>query len=315
MGERLEYSTVDVFTPGQSSASNRYAQGNPLAIVRLPTTTSLSLEQKQLIAREFNYSETVFLHEPPLSDNSWTLDIFTTYREIPFAGHPTIGSACFILGEVAKATGKSTVQGSFHVKAGKINLTYDAVTGIARADIPHDYRVHSNVCTRQELIRLQPGLVNPPNGDSPVVAPVKGMNFILVPLGGLEQLGSVTAGPLKANISLDAGWGDFLNQYFYVDMGRNGDTVLLRVRMMSAGGWEDPATGSAACTLACYLTLRDGKAGQTIAYDVTQGVEMGRKCIIGVQVTLDSSGAIGKVLLSGTAVEVMKGNLPLPSLA
>lgn len=315
MAERLEYSTVDVFTPGQPSASNRYAQGNPLAVVRLPTKIPLSLEQKQIIAREFNYSETVFLHEPPLDDNSWTLDIFTTYREIPFAGHPTIGSACFILGEVAKATGNATVQGSFHVKAGKIGLTYDSATGIARADIPHDYRVHSNVCTRQELVRLQPGLLSPPSDDSPVVAPVKGMNFILVPLGGLDQLGSVSAGLLKADIPLDEGWGDFLNQYFYVNMGRNGDTVMLRTRMIAAGGWEDPATGSAACTLACYLTLRDGKAGQTIAYEFTQGVEMGRKCVIGVEVTLDSSGAIGKVLLSGTAVEVMKGSLPLPSLA
>jgi PhzF family phenazine biosynthesis protein len=85
---RLSYVTLDVFT--QTS----YA-GNPLAIVKVPSNQSLTQEQKQLIAREFNFSETVILHENEAASYEHTIDIFMTNAEIPFAGHPTIGAAAF----------------------------------------------------------------------------------------------------------------------------------------------------------------------------------------------------------------------------
>lgn len=83
--EKLEFAIVDVFT------DKRY-EGNPLAIVRLPASSKVTQEQKQNIAREFNLSETTFLHEPTSEEScAWTVDIFTTNAELPFAGHPTIG--------------------------------------------------------------------------------------------------------------------------------------------------------------------------------------------------------------------------------
>lgn len=83
---KLKYAIVDVFT------DKRYA-GNPLAIVRVPASCKLTQDQKQNIAREFNLSETTFLHEPKgdVSD-VWTVDIFMVSAELPFAGHPTIGT-------------------------------------------------------------------------------------------------------------------------------------------------------------------------------------------------------------------------------
>jgi PhzF family phenazine biosynthesis protein len=82
---KLEFAIVDVFT------DKRY-EGNPLAIVRVPASSNLTQEQKQNIAREFNLSETTFLHEPTGNEfGVWTVDIFTIHEELPFAGHPTIG--------------------------------------------------------------------------------------------------------------------------------------------------------------------------------------------------------------------------------
>lgn len=81
---KLDFVVVDVFT------AKRY-EGNPLAIVRMPPSVKLTQEQKQNIAREFNLSETTFLHEPTDSESAWTVDIFTVQAELPFAGHPTIG--------------------------------------------------------------------------------------------------------------------------------------------------------------------------------------------------------------------------------
>lgn len=84
--EKLDFAVVDVFT-------NKRYEGNPLAIVRLPASSSVTQEQKQNIAREFNLSETTFLHEPSGDEqNVWTVDIFMTTAELPFAGHPTIGA-------------------------------------------------------------------------------------------------------------------------------------------------------------------------------------------------------------------------------
>ena len=89
---QLDFVTVDVFT-------TKPYDGNPLAIVRIPHSVTLSQEQKQTIAREFNLSEATFLHEKSVDaqEDAWTVDDFLTTAEIPFAGHPTIGTACYAL--------------------------------------------------------------------------------------------------------------------------------------------------------------------------------------------------------------------------
>lgn len=308
--DRLQFSTVDVFT---TTLTSRFSEGNPLAIVKLPSSVSLSQEQKQLIAREFNYSETVFVHEPPVEENCWTLDIFTTDRELPFAGHPTIGSACSILGAVSKSTGHDNVRGSFITKAGKIPITYDGKDdNTTHAEIPHNFHVHKSTCLESELVRLQPNVINPP-AVSPIVSIVRGMTFVLVKLDSLESLRSVDLTPLEVATNLDKDWESFVGQYFYFRDGLESDTntILLRTRMISPG-LEDPATGSAACTLACHLAIEEGSPGKSFSFKITQGVEMGRKCEISVRVQLDSKGAIDKVYLSGKSASVMNGTIPVP---
>jgi predicted PhzF superfamily epimerase YddE/YHI9 len=135
---QLEFVTVDVFT------TERYS-GNPLAIIRIPHGVTMSQEQKQMIAREFNLSESTFLHEksPSAPGNTWVVDIFLTTAEIPFAGHPTIGTACYVLSRAAQERGleDGVIEAGFQLKAGPVGLVYDVAKKTARAAIPHDVSV------------------------------------------------------------------------------------------------------------------------------------------------------------------------------
>lgn len=307
----LRYATLDVFT------STKFA-GNPLAIVELPSSANLSQEQKQTIAREFNYSETVFLHtrQEHTQGHQWKIDIFTLDQELPFAGHPTIGTACHVLSLVAKESplGSETIKGSFITKAGKIHLEYDHLKQVAKAAIPHNVHAHEGTFSHEQVLEVQNGLrgSNVSLERSPVVSIVKGMTFILVDLKNEETLGRCKPTANHAKVQLDQEWEpSFVGMYFYIHLPDSEDgTRNLRTRMIE-GALEDPATGSAACTLASFLSQQRDGPGTTTRYKITQGVEMGRKSDIGVEVTLGEHREVVSVELIGAAAQIMQGNLSL----
>ncbi|KAK1055916.1 hypothetical protein LTR74_015289 [Friedmanniomyces endolithicus] len=300
----LSFVTVDVFT------TSRFA-GNPLAIVRMPEENHVSTEQMQIIAREFNLSETVFLNENRRGDHGeteWSFRIFMTSAELPFAGHPTIGTACYALGTLADGARS----GKLVCEAGPIAIQYSE--GVAKASIPHNVHIHTeSKFTTEQLYELQPALADLKRPLSmTVVSPVKGMNFIMIELDSLEDLAQVATSGVKPRAKLDAGWDTgFVGSYFYVVMqvGQQPDSKghPIRTRMIE-GALEDAATGSAACGLCAYLAM-EGRL-KDVSFLVTQGVEMGRKSEIGVAVTLsEDSKAIDKIELSGSAVKVMEGTV------
>lgn len=303
------FATLDVFTTARFS-------GNPLAIVQVPAHSPLSQEQKHQIAREFNLSETVFLHEAEPDSSGHNIDIFTPTAELPFAGHPTIGSICYILGgQQSSAGGKPSTR--LITKAGRIAVTYDAGSSTAEADIPHNVHIHSGNVAKEVIKGVQPDGIpseveHAMDASFPIVSIVKGMTFALVKLPSVDALRSFKTGGGALQVELDHGWNSgFVAPYFYVLLGDDRDgTVRLRTRMIEPGCGEDPATGSAACTLASFLALQAGGARKTFRYSIEQGVEMGRRSAIGVKVTLDATGkAVGDVVLSGSAVPVMQGML------
>ncbi|KAK9344114.1 hypothetical protein V1522DRAFT_191942 [Lipomyces starkeyi] len=309
----LNYVTLDVFT------SIPFA-GNPLAVVQVPRAVSLTQVQKQMIAREFNYSETVFLHEHghfPSDDEdpSWTMDIFTTTDELPFAGHPTIGTACYAMSALG------AVRGKLNLKAGPVNVSYDPATRLARAAIPHDVRIHNTTCSAEQLLTMQPspdvrrdlttsGFLDFPG--SPVVSIVPGMTFVLVQLPSLQSLATIGVSSGDVQVTLDPAWSpSFVGIYFYVLQPEAADgTRHIRTRMM-ANGFEDPATGSAASALAALLALKTPGGGDRLRFLMTQGVEMGRQSEISVDVDTGLDGSIRQISLAGTAVEVMNGRIYL----
>ncbi|OAL73104.1 hypothetical protein A7D00_2877 [Trichophyton violaceum] len=324
MSASLQYVTLDVFT------SKRF-KGNSLAVVFLSDSNPITQEQKQTLATEFNYSETIFFH-PANSDPSQPrkIDIFTTEQELPFAGHPTIGAASWLLvhskdkasaGQVGESTSLTTKAGNI-----PISLVPENPSQVS-ASIPHNVRIHSTRMALSELLRLHPSLGSSLDAQVyqagfPVVSVVKGMTAVHVHLPSLEVLAQVTTAaesiPAKgvaAGGYLDEGWDvdGHVSVYFYVRdvWDEELQKKVIRSRMM-AGNLEDAATGSAASGLASYLTLTDpeiiAKGKET--YTIIQGVEMGKRSEIGLQVTLKGNKKeIETVYLQGSAVKVAEGTI------
>ncbi|KAF5355511.1 hypothetical protein D9758_006416 [Tetrapyrgos nigripes] len=303
MSSQLAFVQIDVFT------NTRYV-GNPLAIVSVPSTSpSLTQHQKQAIAREFNLSETVFLHDPIQGADSndpliFPIDIFTTTEELPFAGHPTVGTGWYLLG---RYTDKETIM--LRTKAGDIPVIRDS-NGV-RLQVPIDFKVHDPYThSFVKASSVQPNLtaadyVNGIDGPEVVASIVKGMTFMLLELASEDALARVMLYAERVKIPNEhlGEWKGFSSLYLFVVME---DGVTVRTRLLD-GGLEDPATGSAASTLCGYLSKKKGPGEWK--FQVVQGVEMGRKSEIGVYVSVGDDGEVQKVELAGSAVGVMNGFL------
>ncbi|KAM3073963.1 hypothetical protein ACMFMG_008578 [Clarireedia jacksonii] len=306
---KIHFTTLDVFT------STRY-RGNPLAIVLPPTPDTLTQTQKQTIANEFNLSESVILHLPPNAStsppNELTIDIFTSQIEIPFAGHPTIGSAFFVLNYLGLENVTTLI-----TKAGRIPLS--RVGGRVRAEIPFDVHVHGlkTACPLQAPSSSSPSEQQPPT--NPTFSIVNGMAFTYVSLPDLATLARAheTANLHKDTYdvaALDEGWRTGLvGTMYYVFVGEESGTKRYRTRMF--GTEEDPGTGSASAGLGCWLALQgegegEGKGKGEYRFAFEQGVEMGRRNDIFVDVDVEEK-EVKKVWLSGEAVKVMEGELEI----
>ncbi|KAM0347290.1 hypothetical protein ACHAPU_004809 [Fusarium lateritium] len=312
----LKFTTLDVFT-------NTAYQGNPLAVVTISPNQQppVTQSQKQRIAREFNLSETVFVHdvEDASETNERKVDIFTPKWELPFAGHPTIGTAVFLRSQGVK---------TMIVKAGRIDIEFDP-TGFARASIPHDVRLHEARLTRpkyEEGAGGQLDKVAAAEEGARLFSIVNGMTFALIELPSVEVLGAAKIGVmgLISGDLQDDGWKhDFdSRRYYFVRLGAeespDGKRLVqnLRTRLVKPP-MEDPATGSAACALACYLALYTVSV-DNVQFRITQGVEMGRESLIVVDVEIETGEAgerkVRTVHLGGNAVEVMSGSIRLPQV-
>lgn len=154
----VPFTTLDVFT------SKRYA-GNPLAVVDTADTGGLDEDQRHQIAKEFNLSETVFVGDLEKSEESltWEIHIHTVERELPFAGHPTIGAACYLVSKHLNGEKPDGgVEASLLVPAGCIDIVYFPQEHMATAKIPHDYHEHSAKLGRELLQKMQPSLTAAP---------------------------------------------------------------------------------------------------------------------------------------------------------
>ncbi|OQN95360.1 hypothetical protein B0A48_18556 [Cryoendolithus antarcticus] len=166
-------------------------------------------------------------------------------QALSFAGHPTIGTASYVLGTLAPGKSRATL----HCKAGPIEIEY--VDRTARASIPHNFHVHTELpITRAEIEILQPKLKGKEMPDIANVSPVKGMDFFYIQLSDFNTLALVECSGLKPKPRLDVAWNvGFCGSVFYVLGSRESSPdgavkQSLRMRMIE-GPLEDPATGSA----------------------------------------------------------------------
>lgn len=174
--------------------------------------------------------------------------------------------------------------------------------------------------SRNELFELQPALAKAHKQNKiqvkeehPVVSIVKGMTFLLIELESVEALSYASLAGRPAEVDgLDEDWNDtFIGTYFYVRTGKSLTGATTMQTRMIEGSLEDPATGSAASALVAYFSLAEGKAGETLNFEITQGVEMGRRSEIFLDVVLSGDQTISKLYLEGGAVAVMEGKLTI----
>ncbi|MFT4180323.1 MAG: PhzF family phenazine biosynthesis protein [Rhizobium sp.] len=298
------YLTIDVFT------HERFA-GNPLAVI--PDARGLSDEAMQKIATEFNYSEVTFVLPPENPGNTARVRIFTPTKEIPFAGHPNVGTA-FVLGRQTEIFGKAPGDRLlFEEKAGLVEvqlLRNGAEVSGAKIRAPGALRVGSAIAGElvARCVEIDPASIRHAT-HGPTFASV-GLLFAFAEVDGLETLGR--ARPNAAVFAEAAArHRDEKTDFSLFLYTRSADRPWhIRARMFAPldNVLEDPATGSASAALGAYLTSLLPAADAEIRMTIEQGVEMGRRSLIGLDVR-KSAGSVTDVFVSGDCVGVMRGEV------
>ncbi len=271
------YVVYDVFT-------DRPFGGNPLAV--FPNADGLPESQLQSIAREFNFSETVFA----FADDQATarLRIFTPLQEIPFAGHPLIGTA------VALADDGAAPDMRFRLPGGMIAARAEAGKASFLRDTPLDILGEVDTRTVAACLGLAPSKVK-----GAVRASV-GLPFVLAELGSPRDLDAITTDISAFRRGQSAYPGEF--DFAILAYHRRGEVVEARMFAPLDDIPEDPATGSAAAALGAYLR---GTEGRDIELVVSQGVAMNRPSRIEVAARAEG------VTIGGRAIRVMEGRLTI----
>jgi trans-2,3-dihydro-3-hydroxyanthranilate isomerase len=300
----MAYEVVDVFT------TTRFG-GNPLAVI--PDARGLDDELMQRIAAEFGYSETSFVLPPVDPQHTARVRIFTPTAEVPFAGHPNVGTA-FVLARRGALFGQPLAeQMHFEERAGVVAVTVlrrdGAVTGAA-ITAPRALEVGPEVAV--DLVAACASLG--PHDVAVAAHPPRivsvGLPFVVAELASRAALARARPNldrfaEADAMVSLpEGGFALFL----YVPTPDAPQYVSARMFAPLDNVLEDPATGSASAALAAYHVALMPEADVEITLEVEQGVDMGRPSQIRLQVD-KVAGVVQRVVVGGDCVAVMRGEL------
>ena len=299
---QFEFVTVDVFT-------DQPFGGNPLAVIL--NSQGLTGEQMQSIAAEFNLAETTFVLPPKDPAHTAQVRIFTPRAELPFAGHPNIGTA-FVLASRGESYGRTVGDPlAFEEEAGlvKIDLTKEVgmVTG-ARLEAPLTVTVGDEIPL--EIIASACS-INPDDVETahhrPTIAS-SGIAFVLAELKSRQALAK--AAPrndvFEAHLPADRAAGIHL----YVQS--LGGEVDIQARMFAPlhGIPEDPATGSANVILIGFLAGLVAERDFKLTKIIAQGVDMGRPSLLYAEAQ-KQDGLVTATWIGGSCVPMMAGTLTL----
>lgn len=282
MTQSLAYEVVDVFT-------DRAFAGNPLAVVL--DADDLSTAQLQSIAREFNLSETSFPMKADVDGADYRLRIFTPMQELPFAGHPSVGAADVLL-RLGRISAGRVVQSC---GAGLLPLEVAADVVTLFGGTP----TWSEPLDAAGLLRAV-GLSGRDLAGASRAAGC-GLEFTFLPVR-VDALARV-----DVDLRAVASYGGAGVSVFAWD----GAAARARVFAAGAGVPEDPATGSAAVALGAYLVVSGLVGDGETAYDVVQGVEMGRPSLLRCAVVADGGKPV-ETRVSGSTVPVARGEIRIP---
>jgi trans-2,3-dihydro-3-hydroxyanthranilate isomerase len=300
------YHICDVFT------ETRFG-GNQLAV--LPQAEGLTPEQMQQITREFNFSETAFVF-PAKAGHTRHVRIFTPASEIPFAGHPNVGTA-FVLattGEFGEINSPHTI--IFEEEAGLVSVTIHAAEGkIVSCELEAPQPLSLGETVEPELVASAVSV----NRDDivtdthdPQVCSV-GLPFVFTELRNRAALerASINVSGFRALRDL----GVNPQMYLYTRVNEPSPVRLgldIRARMFAplSGVPEDPATGSANCTLGGLLADHEQVTSGMFSWRIAQGVEMGRPSTL-VARAEKKEGVVKRTWIGGASVLVSDGTIYL----
>ena len=298
MASRIAFTLVDVF-------SSRPFRGNQLAVFH--DAGRLTAAQMQTLAREMNFSESTFVSPAPGRPDSVRVRIFTPRREIPMAGHPTVGTAWVLASRGELRMGKATLR----LGVGDTTIT---IEGKARnpSFIWMSHRPAEFGERRIDSARIASALgidTLDIRGDLPIEAVSTGNPFLFVPLSSLDALRRCVSSASALN-ALFADAPRPLPVYLFVCEGLPARSVRARMFAPHTDGIpEDPATGSAAAPLGAYLRSHSviGSTART-RFQVIQGIEMGRRSEIAVEL-LTTTGDGPPIRIGGRCTIVGEGRM------
>jgi len=295
---KYRYYICDVFT------ETRFG-GNQLAV--LPHAEGLSQEQMQQITREFNFSESAFVF-PARAGHSRRVRIFTPASEIPFAGHPNVGTA-FVLaaaGEFGEINSSLTV--TFEEEAGLVSVAIRAERGkIISCEVAAPQSLSLGKTVPAELVASAVSLNREDiltDTHHPQICSV-GLPFVFTELQDRAALERARINMSGFHALRDLGVDPQLHLYTRIS-----DDFDIRARMFAplSGVPEDPATGSASCALAGLLAHYKEKRGGSFTWRIAQGVEMGRASVLMARAE-KKENVVTATWVGGAAVLVSEGTL------
>lgn len=285
----LSYYLVDVF------AQEKYA-GNQLAVVT--DVASLSDEQMQRIANEMHFSETAFILSSEKRSGGYDVRIFTPFIEVPFAGHPTLGTAYIIKHFIAGGDGEVVV---LNLKAGQIPVRFEKQGNqevLWMKQFPPSFGRTFEVGQLAKVLQLNEADFD---GAYPIQEVSTGLPFIIVPLKTLDAVKRAKVN-MDCLLKLEVQVGVLV---FCPQAVQGGNDLHVRVFVDLFGIPEDPATGSGNGCLAGYLSRYGFFGADKVSVRVEQGFEVGRRSLL----LLKAEGSGLKVEVGGRVFLVAKGQL------
>lgn len=301
-----EFIQLDVFT--QTALT-----GNPLAI--FPDARGLNDAQMQALAREMNLSETTFILPRDAATEAREgkkVRIFTIETELPFAGHPTLGTALYLY--ASDSSQKRPGEISLGLKAGKIPVRFtansenaggDRVDGQVFGEMRQRDPEFGTPLSRDDVARVIGIAVDEIPSEWPIQPVSTGLTFTIVPFRNRQTLSDLKFSYIQAAEFLKKTGANFF--YFLCPERREG-RLEARARMFFYGG-EDPATGSAAGCAASWM-VQHGVAKSDEQVVIRQGVECGRPSEMHVRAEREG-GRVTNVRVGGYAVEILRGTVAL----
>ena len=288
----LRFVQYDVFT-------SHPLEGNPLAVY--PDARGLSDHQMQAIAREMNLSETTFVFPRDAAieqERGVRVRIFTVEEELPFAGHPTLGTAFFLRGNTQASEIK------LELKVGTIPVRFEDAPGKPPfGEMTQVDPVFGEIHDRRRIAEVTGIPLDDIDSELPVQTVSTGVPFTILPLSSLEAIGRLRIDQDRSAKYLGESGGKF---FFCVTRETVDPSARLHTRMLTYAG-EDPATGSASGCAAAWI-VRNGIAQPDEQVLIEQGMEMKRPSRIFVRASQRNDRVVN-VRVGGNVVEVLRGEI------